>query len=128
MDSKISNGVTVEVEVSYQPEYSNPANDEFIFAYKITIVNNNNFPVKLWRRHWHIVDSNGWVREVEGEGVVGLQPVIMPGSDFQYISNCNLKTEIGKMHGSYLLENINNKGYFNVLIPAFTLEAPFKSN
>ena len=128
MDSKISNGVTVGVEVSYQAEYSNPANEEFIFAYKITIVNHNNFPVKLLRRQWHIVDSNGLIREVEGEGVVGLQPVIMPGKDFHYISNCNFKTEMGKMQGSYLLENCNNKALFNVLIPPFTLEAPFKSN
>lgn len=99
-----------------------------MFAYKITIENNNEFPVKLLRRHWHIYDSNGSIREVEGEGVVGIQPVIVPAASYQYISGCNLRSEIGKMQGSYLLENLNNKKTFNVTIPAFEMLAPFKMN
>lgn len=99
-----------------------------MFAYKITIENNNEFPVKLLRRHWHIYDSNGSIREVEGEGVVGIQPVISPAASYQYISGCNLRSEIGKMQGSYLLENLNNKKTFNVTIPAFEMHAPFKMN
>ena len=97
MSSKISGGVKVSVETFYQSEYSNPMNSEFMFAYKITIENNNDFPVKLLRRHWHIYDSNGSIREVEGEGVVGIQPVIAPATSYQYVSGCNLRTEIGKM-------------------------------
>lgn len=128
MNSKISGGVKISVETFYQSEYSNPINSEFMFAYKITIENNNDFPVKLLRRHWHIYDSNGSVREVEGEGVVGIQPVITPGTSYQYISGCNLRSEIGKMQGSYLLENLNNKKTFNVTIPAFEMLAPFKMN
>ena len=104
------------------------SNEEFIFAYKITIVNHNNFPVKLLRRQWHIVDSNGLIREVEGEGVVGLQPVIMPGNDFHYISNCNFKTEMGKMQGSYRMMNADTHQMFSVKIPPFEMVAPSKLN
>lgn len=128
MNSKISGGVKISVETFYQSEYSNPVNNEFMFAYKITIENNNDFPVKLLKRHWHIYDSNGTIKEVEGDGVVGVQPVITPASSYQYISGCNLRTEMGKMHGTYLLENLNNKKTFNVVIPAFFLQAPFKMN
>lgn len=103
-------------------------NSEFMFAYKITIENNNNFPVKLLRRHWFIYDSNGSNREVEGEGVVGVQPVIDAGASYQYISGCNLRSEMGKMQGTYLLENVNNKKTFDVYIPSFEMFVPFKMN
>ena len=128
MISKISEGITISVETYYQPEYSNPVNSEFMFAYKITIENSNVFPVKLVSRHWYIYDSNGSLREVEGEGVVGVQPQINPGQSYQYISGCNLRTEIGKMHGTYQMENVNNKKGFNVIIPSFDMCAPFKLN
>lgn len=128
MISKISEGITVSVETYYQPEYSNAVNNEFMFAYRITIQNNNKFPVKLLRRHWFIYDSNGSMREVEGEGVVGVQPQIDPGGSYQYVSGCNLRSEIGKMSGTYRMENINNERSFDVLIPAFGMCAPFKLN
>ena len=126
--SKISEGVTISVETFYQPEYSNPSSNEFMFAYRITIDNNNNFPVKLLRRHWHILDATGSKREVEGEGVIGVQPQINAGENYQYISGCNLKTEMGKMYGNYLMENVNNNKRFNVQIPAFEMIVPFKMN
>lgn len=128
MNSKISSGVTIIVDTHYQPEYSNPINHEFMFAYKITIENKNNFPVKLLRRRWYILDSNGMKKEVEGEGVVGVQPVIAPSGSYQYVSGCNLTTEMGKMYGNYVLENMNDKKTFNVIIPVFQLEAPLKMN
>ena len=83
MVSKISAGIKVSVDVYYQPDYSNPINAEYMFAYRITIENNNAFSVKLLNRHWFIFDSNGDHREVEGDGVVGLQPIINPGQQFQ---------------------------------------------
>lgn len=128
MISKISEGINVSVETFYQPDYSNPVNSEFMFAYRITIENNNNFPVKLLRRHWHIYDATGAVKEVEGEGVVGVQPQINAGESYQYISGCNLKTEMGKMYGTYLMENVNNKSQFHVIIPSFDMTVPFKMN
>lgn len=128
MVSKISEGVTVSVETFYQPDYSNPSNSEFMFAYRITIENNNPFAVKLLRRHWYIFDATGSLREVEGEGVIGVQPLINPGTQYQYISGCNLKTEMGKMYGTYLMENVNGNKQFEVAIPSFEMTVPFKMN
>jgi ApaG protein len=128
MVSKISEGVTITVETFFQPDYSNPLNSEYMFAYRITIENNNTFPVRLLRRHWYIFDSNGSNREVEGEGVIGVQPTINPGDQYQYVSGCNLRSEMGKMHGTYQMENINNKKLFDVKIPVFEMVVPFKLN
>jgi ApaG protein len=128
MNSKISGGVKISVESFYQPEFSNPLNSEFMFAYRITIENNNDFPVKLLSRHWHIFDSNGSMKEVEGEGVVGIQPQIAPNEEYQYMSGCNLRSEIGRMHGTYLMENLNTHKTFSVTIPAFEMQVPFKMN
>ncbi len=128
MISKISEGIKVSVETFYQPEYSNPAESEFMFAYRITIQNSNAYAVKLLRRHWYIYDATGSLREVEGEGVVGVQPQINPGEEYQYISGCNLRTEMGKMYGTYLMENPNSGKQFDVTIPAFEMTVPFKMN
>lgn len=128
MVSKISEGVEISVETFYQADYSNPIQSEYMFAYRITIENHNAFPVKLHRRHWHIFDSNGSNREVEGEGVVGVQPVLQAGERYQYVSGCNLRTEMGKMHGTYQMENLNTGQFFDVNIPAFEMIVPFKGN
>ena len=128
MASAISEGIEVNVETHYQADYSNPINQEFMFAYKITLENHNNFTVQLLNRHWYIFDSNGEHREVEGEGVVGVQPILEPGQQFQYVSGCNLKTEIGKMQGYYNVQNLNTLQKFNVKIPPFNLIAPQKNN
>ena len=116
------------METYYQPDYSNPLSGEFMFAYRITIDNHNNFSVKLHRRHWHIFDSNGEYREVEGEGVVGVQPVLPPADRYQYVSGCNLRSEMGRMSGTYQMENIDTKKFFDVEIPAFEMIVPFKNN
>ena len=128
MISLISEGVEVSVETYYQQDYSNPMQSEYMFAYRIAIENHNSFPVKLHRRHWHIFDSNGTYREVEGEGVVGVQPVLSPGEKYQYVSGCNLRTEMGRMHGTYQMENLNSKSLFDVNIPPFEMFVPFKNN
>jgi len=128
MISTISEGIEVTVETFYQADYSNPLKGEFMFAYRITIENHNKFTVKLLRRHWFIFDSNAEHREVEGEGVVGVQPVLLSGENYQYVSGCNLKTEMGRMSGSYQMENENNKQLFSVNIPSFDLVAPSKLN
>jgi ApaG protein len=128
MNSLISEGVQVSVETFYQPDYSNPIQSEFMFAYRITLENHNNFAVKLHRRNWQIFDSNGSNREVEGEGVVGVQPTIQPGETYQYVSGCNLRTEMGKMKGTYQMENLNNKQMFQVDIPPFEMIVPMKNN
>lgn len=128
MVSRVTDGVKVSVESFYQPDYSNPVNSEYMFAYRITIENSNGFPVKLLRRHWYIFDSNASHREVEGEGVVGVQPLINAGETYQYISGCNLKTEMGKMYGTYLMEDVATRKQFSVNIPVFEMVVPFKMN
>ena len=128
MVQQVTEGVSVTVETFYQPNQSNPVNSEFLFAYRITIENLSTMPVQLISRHWHIVDSNGTEREVEGEGVVGQQPIIQPGENYQYVSAANLRSDIGKMYGTYQMVNLYNKKTFDVSIPEFQLVAPFKMN
>ncbi len=128
MVNTITEGVKVSVETLYQQEYSNPANEHFMFAYKVTIENMTGYAVQLMRRHWDIFDANGTRRQVEGEGVVGLQPVIEPGSQHEYVSGCNLKTEMGSMKGGYQMLRLMDNHEFSVKIPEFQLVVPYKLN
>jgi ApaG protein len=128
MVSKISSGIQISVEVFFQQDYSNPLLQEYMFAYRIHIENQNEFPVQLLRRHWYIFDSNGSQKEVEGEGVVGVQPIIQPHQSYQYVSGCNLKSEMGKMHGTYTMQNKVTDMIFEIPIPPFEMVFPFKNN
>ena len=128
MPTTTTQGVTVSVTTNYLPDYSSPGQEHFVFAYKIDIRNNSEFTVKLLRRHWHIHDANGIVREVEGEGVVGQQPILEPGQTHQYISGCNLKSGMGKMTGTYQMERIMDGSKMQVNVPEFTMIAPIRLN
>lgn len=128
MESAITSGIEITVETFYQPEYSNPLQQEYMFTYRITIQNHNSFTVQLLNRHWHIFDSNGEYREVEGDGVVGQQPVLLQGETFQYVSGCQLRTEMGTMHGHYEMLEVHYQKKFTVEIPKFQLISPTKVN
>ena len=128
MNTTTTQGVTVSVTTNYLPDYSSPGQEHFVFAYKIDIRNNSEYTVKLLRRHWYIYDANGVVREVEGEGVVGQQPVLEPGDAHQYVSGCNLKSGLGKMRGAYEMERLADGSLFAVEIPEFTLVVPYRLN
>ena len=128
MIAEVTQGVKVTVETEYQPSYSNPGQHHFVFTYRITIENKSEFTVQLLRRHWHINDAAFEAREVEGEGVVGQQPVLEPGQSHQYVSGCNLKSGMGKMAGTYLMERIMDGSRFNVTIPEFIMIAPMRLN
>jgi ApaG protein len=128
MVQQITEGICITVETFYNKDQSNPLLNEYTFAYRVSIDNNSNFPVKLLRRHWQIFDSNGSHRDVEGEGVVGQQPIMEPGESFQYMSGASIRTDIGRMAGTYQMENMLNKKLFNVTIPEFDLIAPYKMN
>ncbi|MFN3403136.1 MAG: Co2+/Mg2+ efflux protein ApaG [Cytophagaceae bacterium] len=128
MVTEITDGVKVSVVTSYQPEYSSPSQAHFVFTYKIIIENNSEYTVQLLKRHWFIYDANGALREVQGEGVVGQQPVLEPGQSHEYVSGCNLKTEIGKMKGNYLMERVVDGKLFKVNIPEFVMTVPYKLN
>lgn len=124
----VTAGVKVTVKTEYQPSYSNPLQEHFVFTYRICIENNSENTVQLLRRQWFIFDTNATVREVEGEGVIGLQPVLEPGETHEYVSGCNLKTTIGKMMGSYLMERLIDGKQFHVEIPQFNLIVPYRLN
>ncbi|RWU07625.1 Co2+/Mg2+ efflux protein ApaG [Pedobacter chitinilyticus] len=128
MVTAITEGIKISVDTIYQDEHSNPENGHFMFAYRISIENLTDFEIQLMRRQWFIFDSNGTVREVEGEGVVGMQPMIMPGDSYSYVSGCNLKTDIGSMRGRYLMRRTLDDSEFLVEIPEFELVVPFRLN
>jgi len=124
MQTLTTSGVEVKVETFYQEDYSKPIVNEFVYSYRITLFNHNSFAVQLLRRVWIITDANSDVKTVEGEGVVGRQPVLYPGDSYQYVSGCNLSTPIGKMEGLYIFDNKISGKEFEVKIPVFRLIAP----
>ena len=128
MVSQVTKGVKITVRTHFQPAYSRPEMSHFLFTYKILIENRSEYSVQLLRRHWHIFDSNGEHREVEGDGVVGQQPVLMPNEIYEYESACNLTTDMGKMSGVYQMMRVIDKENFNVEIPEFKLIAPQRLN
>lgn len=128
MVTEITQGIRVSVETEYQPAYSSPSQYHYVFTYRITIENQSENTIQLLRRHWFISDAGFNPREVEGEGVVGQQPVLEPGQAHQYVSGCNLKSGIGKMTGTYLMERIVDGTKLQVNIPEFVMVAPFRLN
>ena len=117
-------GIKVEVESRFDPSRSRPEAGFWFFLYTVTISNKSETTVQLLRRQWVIVDAHGEVEHVEGEGVVGEQPVLEPGEAFQYTSGCPLGTEIGTMHGTYQM--VDSEGdTFEVEISPFTLSKPY---
>ena len=84
--------------------------------------------MQLLNRHWHIYDSNGVHRQVDGEGVVGQQPVLEPGESHYYSSACNLETDMGKMLGTYDFVRLVDEHKFSVIIPEFKMVTPFRLN
>ncbi|MDR6789818.1 ApaG protein [Sphingomonas sp. BE138] len=115
--------VTVRVAVSYLPEQSEPARGRWFWAYHIRIENDGTGPVQLLTRHWIITDGRGARHTVEGEGVVGEQPVIQSEGSYDYVSGCPLATPSGAMQGSYRMVAEDGR-MFDVAIPRFTLLAP----
>lgn len=128
MTAEITDGVKVSVESLYQPEYSNPAKGHFMFAYRVNIQNMGDYSVQLLSRQWQVFDSDNTHRVVEGDGVVGFQPIIEPGNDYEYVSGSNLKTDIGSMVGFYNMKRVVDGTLFRVKIPKFFLIASFRLN
>ncbi|MEG3160249.1 Co2+/Mg2+ efflux protein ApaG [Sphingomonas sp. LB2R24] len=118
-----TDGVTVRVSVSYLPEQSEPERGRWFWAYHIRLENEGTETVQLLTRHWVITDGRGARHSVEGEGVVGEQPVIEPGASFDYVSGCPLATPSGAMQGNYRMVR-EDGALFDVEIPRFSLFAP----
>jgi ApaG protein len=128
MKTKSTAGIKISVETNYNANQSDPFASHYFFTYQITIKNISDYTVQLKKRHWYICDSNGVKSKVEGDGVVGEQPVIVPGDYYQYVSGCHLTTTMGKMHGVYLMERETDGKLFNVKIPEFLMIVPYKLN
>jgi len=116
-------GIIVRVSASYLPEQSEPDRGRWFWAYHIRIENEAAVTVQLLARHWIITDGRGARHTVEGEGVVGEQPLIAPGSSFDYVSGCPLATPTGHMQGTYQMIAEDGSS-FDVAIPKFALLAP----
>ncbi len=101
MSETLTRGVRIIVRPRYVPEQSDPAAGQYLFAYHITIRNEGEDTVQLLSRHWVITNGEGRIEEVRGPGVVGYQPVLKPGEEFQYTSACPLDTPVGTMHGEF---------------------------
>jgi ApaG protein len=115
--------IFIKVKTAYLDEHSQPDQKRFAFAYTITIENKSDIPAQLISRHWVITDANEVVQEVNGMGVVGQQPRILPGESYTYSSGAVLETQAGTMEGSYQMQT-DNGNQFNVPIPAFSLTRP----
>jgi ApaG protein len=123
VSSALTRGILVTVRSQYIPEKSSAASRQYAFAYTVNITNQGTVTTQLKSRHWIITDANGAVQEVRGEGVVGAQPVLRPGEEFEYTSWCVIATPMGSMRGSYQM--ITNDGdRFDAEVAAFPLNRP----
>lgn len=127
MSETVSEGICVEVRARFLPEHSIPGGRRFAFAYTVRISNQGRDPAQLRRRHWIITDATGEIREVEGEGVVGVQPFLHPGESFEYTSGCVLETPHGSMHGSYIMLRPDGRAFEAQILP-FILAIPEAMN
>ena len=113
----------VAVQSRFLPDQSSPEDEQFSFAYSVTITNVGKVPAQLISRHWIIIDANNRVMEVKGLGVVGHQPLLKPGESFEYTSGSQLKTTSGSMRGSYFCV-AEDGTRFETDIPEFALAMP----
>jgi ApaG protein len=128
MTSKVTLGIKISVASEYQSGFSSNKNHEYLFSYKVTIDNFNDFRVQLLNRHWKITDGLGTVSVVDGPGVVGVQPIIDFFENYKYQSACNFQTSIGTMEGYYLFRNLENGKLFKVEIPKIVMVTDQKLN
>jgi len=123
MTDTLTRSVRIIVQPRYVAEQSSPEEQQYLFAYHITIRNEGDQPVQLLARHWVITNGEGRVEEVRGPGVVGYQPKLNPGQEFQYTSGCPLNTPVGTMHGSFQMVMESGES-FDAKIAPFRLAVP----
>ncbi|HEX4871070.1 MAG TPA: Co2+/Mg2+ efflux protein ApaG [Nevskiaceae bacterium] len=127
MSETLTRGIRIIVRPQFVADQSDPQNGRYFFAYHVTIKNEGSVTVQLLSRHWVITNGDNEVEEVRGPGVVGYQPVLKPGEQFQYTSACPLDTAVGTMQGSFQM--LPDAGApFDALISPFTLAAPRSLN
>ncbi|MFK7866623.1 MAG: Co2+/Mg2+ efflux protein ApaG [Alphaproteobacteria bacterium] len=122
--SQTTDKIEIMVEPFFLEDRSSQEQSIYVWAYQVQIINHGAENIQLISRFWRITDGRGHVEEVEGEGVVGEQPIIKPKHIYQYASGCPLKTDSGIMSGHYVMVDANHKE-FKVEIPAFSLDCPW---
>ena len=124
MPDAVTHGIRVSVRSDYVPERSSPLEGHWFFSYTIRITNEGHETVQLLSRHWIITDASNHTDEVKGPGVVGEQPILVPGESFEYSSSCHLKTSTGVMRGTYQMVS-EGGSHFDVEIAPFALKARY---
>lgn len=120
---RLTHGIRVTVRPLFVPERSDAARRRFVFAYFVRLENVSEQRAQLLSRRWLVHDNAGEDTVVEGEGVVGEQPVIEPGQVHEYQSFCVLKSRHGYMEGYFHFERADGSE-FDAQIPRFLLDAP----
>ncbi|TSA15079.1 MAG: Co2+/Mg2+ efflux protein ApaG [Betaproteobacteria bacterium] len=123
MESAKKYDISVSAQTQFIADQSDEAKHRFVFSYTVTIRNSGSMPAQLISRHWIITDSHNQVQEVRGLGVIGAQPLLMPGEHFEYTSGTALATPVGTMSGSYQMV-AEDGTQFDAPIPEFTLSVP----
>jgi len=124
----ITQGIKVSIETTFEGSFYKYQKVNYAFAYTVTIENNGKDTIQLTSRHWDIQDSLNVTEIVEGEGVIGVKPILAPGEKHTYSSGCLLQSPFGSMKGFYNMVNLENGSHFKVGIPIFKLSAPFALN
>ncbi len=122
-----TDGIIVRVAVNFLPEQSRIEAGKWFWVYHVRIENHSQQTVQLLTRHWRITDGRGMVNHVEGDGVVGEQPVLAPGETHDYVSGCPLSTHNGSMEGHYCFQGADGSEV-QAAIPFFPLAAPASSD
>ena len=128
MITQITKGIKITVDTEFQGTYYKETKLLYAFEYSISIENQSSNTVQLNSRHWVILDSLNNEEIVNGEGVIGKKPVLLPGKTHNYKSGCLLTSTFGAMYGYFRMINLNSTKKFNVIIPSFKLSAPFALN
>jgi len=123
MSDTLTRGIRIQVRTQFLPERSSPREGQYWFQYHVRIANVGGETAQLISREWTITNAEGEVERVKGPGVVGEQPVLPPGGQFEYSSFCPLKTAVGSMQGSYQMITAGGER-FDALIAPFTLAVP----
>ena len=123
MYKAVSREIEVKVTPRFLPDRSSPDNGYYFWAYTVTLTNLGHETVQLKTRHWLITDALGRLQEVRGAGVIGKEPVLRPGDDFEYTSGVPLQTPSGFMNGTYGMVTETGEP-FDIDIPAFSLDIP----
>jgi ApaG protein len=122
-DQATTDDVTVRVVTNFLDDQSDPGQGRWVWSYHIRLENHGDEPVQLLTRHWKITDGRGMVSHVDGDGVVGEQPLLKPGGSHDYVSGCPLPTPLGEMEGHYRFIRADSSTFL-VEIPRFNLIAP----